>query len=362
MTILLITSESKMVLHFSSSISGPTFKKKNIKLNSEKQLSNLINNEDIIIIHKSLYVEENLQIDIDKIDSSKLIIFFKEEDKTELMEKNNIVFLTLKQGDITKILNAFNRIFKLQPIQKESSVLKKTLKEEIQKLSRRKVQLSQLTNQTPTSNNMDQILEYKPSLRYANKMIIIGASIGGLNVMDTILNELKKQLKDNETVPPILYTQHITSNFANNIIKRVENLTHLTVKEAKKNLSILNNHIYMPLNEHFIPKIKNGRLIVELLGTKAVSSHSPSIDVMFRGSSNICHNTKTLSIILTGMGKDGVIGMGNLKQSGSKTIAQEPSTTVVPGIINECLKNGYIDEVLTPEEIVKEIIRFIRAK
>ena len=223
-----------------------------------------------------------------------------------------------------------------------------------------KEKVSSLSNEKKETVELDTILKYQPGLKYANKIIAIGASIGGLNVIDQILTELEKKIKPGEVVPPILYTQHITQNFAKNIIDRVQRKTSLNVREASNSLSILNNTIYMPFDQHFVPKLKNGRLQIELLGNTPISSHSPSIDVMFRGISNICNPKKTLSIILTGMGRDGVQGMSNLKQSGANTIAQEPSTTVVPGIINECLKQNSIDEVLIPDMIVDKILEFIR--
>jgi len=359
MKILLITSESNSVSHFSTILTNHDFYKKNLMLTSEKNLSVLIQlNPTIVFIEQTKKIMEELKLDIQNIDeTNKLLVFYKEGEPS-MKRKGNIYFLTLPKGDITKIITSVNVLRKLEQIDK----IKENIETQVNKLKSRKEKVSSLSNEKKEDAvELDSIIKYQPTIRYTNKIIAIGASIGGLNVMDTILTELEKELKPHETVPPILYTQHITKNFAKNIIDRVQRKTNLNVKEAKNQLSILNNSIYMPFDQHFVPKLKNGRLQIELLGDSPISSHSPSIDVMFRGISNICSKTKTLSIILTGMGRDGVEGMNNLKKSGSKTIAQEPSTTVVPGIINECINQGSIDEILVPMDIVEQILKFIRS-
>jgi len=357
MKIMLITSESKSVSHFDSILTNHSFFKKNISYNSEKQLSLLIKSKpDIVIIEQTKTVMEELKLDLNDIDTSNTLILFYKEESPMMKRKGNIYFVSLPKGDISKILNGLNILRSTDKIDK----VKEVVETQVNKLKQRKEKVSSLSNEKKETVELDTILKYQPGLKYANKIIAIGASIGGLNVIDQILTELEKKIKPGEVVPPILYTQHITQNFAKNIIDRVQRKTSLNVREASNSLSILNNTIYMPFDQHFVPKLKNGRLQIELLGNTPISSHSPSIDVMFRGISNICNPKKTLSIILTGMGRDGVQGMSNLKQSGANTIAQEPSTTVVPGIINECLKQNSIDEVLIPDMIVDKILEFIR--
>ena len=89
-----------------------------------------------------------------------------------------------------------------------------------------------------------------------------------------------------------------------------------------------------------------------------VSRHRPAVDVLFRsvaknGGKNV------LGIILTGMGDDGAAGMFEMKQSGTRTIAQNEDTCVVFGMPKEAIKRGGVDEVLPLYDIPNEIMNFV---
>jgi len=62
-------------------------------------------------------------------------------------------------------------------------------------------------------------------------------------------------------------------------------------------------------------------------------------------------------IILTGMGNDGAQGLLAMKQSGSKTIAQNESSSVVFGMPKEAIKLGAADRVVDLSDIAALVIQ-----
>lgn len=373
--ILLLTESSQLGLlttTTANTIKNIFLIKRNLSnLSTQFDLNIYVNDYSIIFIDKSSIKKEHISFDIEILkkktkENNNIIVFFSyEEDKYHLTINDNILQLELQNlNDFLKILNSTlssleDKEGKTNPI----SIIQ-IIKNDLKKLNLRTDFVKRITPIVNNSNSkeFDSFFRHEPNpIKYFGKIITIGASIGGLEVMDTIIKKLDELLEPNQVVPPIFYTQHISHSFANKIITRMNNHSEkLHSIEAQTGLAVMNNHIYIPTREHMIIKVKHGRLNIDLKGGKLITSHIPSINVMFRSISNICKKDKTLSIILTGMGKDGVIGMGELYQMGSKTIAQEESTSIVSGIAGSCIQNGYIQKELIPEDIAKEIYNFIK--
>jgi two-component system chemotaxis response regulator CheB len=80
----------------------------------------------------------------------------------------------------------------------------------------------------------------------------------------------------------------------------------------------------------------------------------PSVDYLFRSITKI-YKEKAIGIILTGMGKDGTLGLSMMKKFGARTIAQNEQTCTVFGMPKEAILAGIIDTILPIEMIAQEI-------
>jgi two-component system chemotaxis response regulator CheB len=58
-----------------------------------------------------------------------------------------------------------------------------------------------------------------------------------------------------------------------------------------------------------------------------------------------------IAVMLTGMGDDGAEGMGEMRQAGAPTIAQDEKSSVVWGMPGEAVKRGYVEAVLPLQKI-----------
>ncbi len=65
------------------------------------------------------------------------------------------------------------------------------------------------------------------------------------------------------------------------------------------------------------------------------------------------------AVLLTGMGRDGALGMLALHKRGAYTIAQDETSCAVYGMPKAAVDLGAIAETLPPEEIAAAIMRFL---
>lgn len=182
------------------------------------------------------------------------------------------------------------------------------------------------------------------------KIIGIGSSTGGTEAIKDVVSLLPPNM------PGIVITQHIPETFSRAFSERVNTITKLNVMEATDGQQILPGHVYIaPGNRHLLIRRDGARYICRLNDGQPVNRHKPSVDVMFRSlAQNVGPNA--IGVMLTGMGSDGADGMGEMKQEGASTIAQDENSSVVWGMPGEAVKRGHVDEVIPLNKIGKRLI------
>lgn len=185
------------------------------------------------------------------------------------------------------------------------------------------------------------------------KLIVIGASTGGTEAIKEVLTKLPAD------APGVLVAQHMPEHFTKSFADRLNSLCKISVKEAEHNERILPGYAYIaPGHSHLLLKRSGARYIVELNQGPLVNRHRPSVDVLFRSAANVA-GANALGIILTGMGKDGVQGLLEMKQAGSHTIAQDEASCVVFGMPKEAIAAGSVREVLPLQNIARRTMEYL---
>lgn len=203
----------------------------------------------------------------------------------------------------------------------------------------------------------DEVLRKSPSLFGGQKVIAIGSSTGGVESLLKVFKDLPAGL------PPILITQHIPYGFSNSFAHRLNDHSDVTVCEAKDGMTLERSHAYLaPGNMHLaVEKSRNGEFKTKLLDTVKVSRHKPSVDILFRSVNNEIGGS-AMAVMMTGMGDDGSIGMKELYDNGSYTVAQNEETCVVFGMPAKAIEAGAVKDVVGLHEIAQYIIEFSRGK
>ncbi len=201
--------------------------------------------------------------------------------------------------------------------------------------------------------NADVILSRRsrpPSHVSSEKIIAIGASTGGTEVIDEILCHL------DGTVPGIVITQHMPEKFTEAFASRVNAKTEVFVKEASKGDRVYRGTaLVAPGGKHMLIKHDGDGYYVDINDGPPVNRHKPSVDVLFR-SVSFAAGRMAAGIILTGMGNDGAAGLLEMKEAGSMTIGQKESSCIVYGMPKEAFRMGAVDS----EMDIAGIIDFIK--
>ena len=182
------------------------------------------------------------------------------------------------------------------------------------------------------------------------KLIIIGASTGGTEAIKEVLIRMPAHC------PGILVTQHMPASFTRSFAHRLDNLCQISVKEAAQGDRILPGHAYIaPGNSHLLLARNGANYICELSDGPPVNRHRPSVDVLFRSAAN-CAGANAIGVILTGMGKDGAVGMLEMKNAGAYNISQDEASCVVYGMPKEAMALGGVHEQASLLDVAQRIL------
>lgn len=226
--------------------------------------------------------------------------------------------------------------------------------DKIRAVAQAKVKARSSVSEVPEKFSADAILPSTAG-RFSSteKLIVIGASTGGTEAIKEILVKMPAD------APGIMITQHMPEHFTKSFADRLNSLCKIPVKEAEQGERILPGHAYIaPGHSHLLLKRSGARYLAELNQGPLVNRHRPSVDVLFRSVANVA-GANALGIILTGMGKDGVQGLLEMKQAGAHTVAQDEASCVVFGMPREAILAGAICEVLPLQNIARHTLNYL---
>ncbi len=187
----------------------------------------------------------------------------------------------------------------------------------------------------------------------SEKLIIVGASTGGTEAIKTFLMGMPADC------PGILITQHMPEGFTKSFAKRLDGLCQISVSEAEGNERILPGHAYIaPGHSHLLLARSGANYMTQLSQEEPVNRHRPSVDVLFRSAAKFA-GKNAVGVILTGMGKDGAVGMLEMKQNGSYNFAQDEASCVVYGMPREAVAIGATDEVAPLGELCEKVLHYL---
>jgi two-component system, chemotaxis family, protein-glutamate methylesterase/glutaminase len=209
----------------------------------------------------------------------------------------------------------------------------------------------------PPRQTADAVLGKAPApatsrLRTTERIIAIGASTGGTEAIKEVLVRFPADTAG------IVIAQHIPKAFSTPFAKRMNACCSMTVCEAQDGQQILPGHVYIAPGDRHLLVVRDGaRYVCRLDDGPPVNRHKPSVDVLFRSVAQQV-GANAIGVILTGMGKDGAMGLKEMRDAGSPTVAQDEATSVVWGMPGEAVAIGAAAHVLPLEEITGRVRMF----
>jgi len=185
----------------------------------------------------------------------------------------------------------------------------------------------------------------------STKVVIIGSSTGGPNVIQSILSSLPKDVPAG-----ILIVQHMPKEFTGPFARRLDENSDLIVKEAEDGDIIKDGTVLVAQGGCHMMVLPSMR--VKLIQGPKRFGVRPAVNMTMVSGSEV-FGSNTIGILLTGMGHDGAFGMKTIKKRGGNTIAQDSSSSVIYGMPKAAIDLNVVDQTLSKEKIAKAILEEI---
>lgn len=182
--------------------------------------------------------------------------------------------------------------------------------------------------------------------------LIIGASTGGPNVVERVLADLPTAANLR-----IVVVQHMPAGFTRRFADRLDARSAYHVAEAKDGERIgVGEARVAPGGAHLVvDRDRAGRLSLKLTDTKPVHGVKPAIDLTMASAVETVDGP-LVGALLTGMGRDGVDGMGRIHEAGGHTVAQDEQTSAIFGMPKRAIETGCVDAVAPADDIASHIL------
>jgi two-component system, chemotaxis family, protein-glutamate methylesterase/glutaminase len=203
-----------------------------------------------------------------------------------------------------------------------------------------RARLAGLSSRKPASAGPGSSGAGKPQCR----VVAIGASTGGPGAIRQILRGLPAEFR-----LPILLVLHINEPFGTAFADWLDGQTGRRVLCARDGMQVAaaaGRVVLAPGNRHMI--VRGG--ILRLTDDGERHSCRPSVDVLFESVAEE-YGATAAACLLTGMGRDGALGLLKVRQAGGVTVAQDETTSVVYGMPREAVALGGAMHVLRLDEI-----------
>lgn len=156
---------------------------------------------------------------------------------------------------------------------------------------------------------------------------------------------------------PILVTQHMPPTFTAILAENIARSSGRTCAEARDGEIVRPGRIYVaPGNYHMTVVRDGGEVRIRLTQEPPENFCRPSLDPMLRSMAAVWgHSLAT--VILTGMGHDGLTGARSVVEAGGVVIAQDEASSVVWGMPGSVANDGICSLVRPVEELAACIER-----
>lgn len=184
--------------------------------------------------------------------------------------------------------------------------------------------------------------------------VVIGASTGGPKALYSVVTEINKNIG-----VPIFIVQHMPVGFTKAFADRLNANSSIKVVEASDNEVIEKDVVYIAPGGYHMEVLSDRRIHLNMEPT--IWGVRPAVDKLFISASKV-YGSNLLSIVLTGMGKDGAQGTVEIKKNGGITAAEDKSTCTIYGMPKATFETGMVDYVIPLNEVSSLIHRIVAGR
>lgn len=192
-----------------------------------------------------------------------------------------------------------------------------------------------------------ELLPLRPMPLMPPRVLLVGASTGGPQALNSLVSRIGAVI---ERVP-VLLTQHMPPTFTTILAENLSRLGKHRVREAVHGDEVRPGLVYLaPGGKHMSVERRGGIPVIALDDGPQINFCKPAVDPLFASAAEIWGN-RTLALVLTGMGSDGLAGARKIVAKGGHVLAQDETTSVVWGMPGQVAHAGLCSALLPLDEI-----------
>ena len=178
----------------------------------------------------------------------------------------------------------------------------------------------------------------------------LAAPTGGLHALLEFLRALPERIN-----APILVTQHLPAIFMPYFARQLEGASGRAARVVKDGELLADDVIHVARGDAHLGVERNGAEVrVRLERRKAPSGCLPSADPMLASVAE-AYGEEGIGVVLSGMGRDGLIGARRLVQAGGAVLAQDRRSAAVWGMPRGIAETGLASAVMAPADLARRI-------
>ena len=151
--------------------------------------------------------------------------------------------------------------------------------------------------------------------RYHHDIVVIGASMGGVEALSELVAQLPQDLPAS-----VCIVLHVTAEHRSFLPQILSRVGPLPAKHPRDHAPLEQGRIYVAPNDHHL-LLEEGK--VRVIKGPLENGHRPAVDPLFRSAARI-YGPRVVGVVLTGSRNCGTAGLLAVKSQGGIAVVQDP--------------------------------------
>ncbi len=201
------------------------------------------------------------------------------------------------------------------------------------------------TSSSTSSSSTSSTTQRRRMIKGKFPLVVIGASTGGPRVVQQLLQALPQPFG-----AALVVVQHIAEGFSAGMVEWLAESCAFPVRLAKEHDLLEIDHVLVAPDSYHLFVQPNGRVHL----SEQPMLQRPSVDITMKTAAEH-FGSSVMGVLLTGMGRDGAVGMQCIRQAGGYTIAQDETSCSIYGMPRAAVELEAVDVILAPDQIIPSL-------
>ena len=186
-------------------------------------------------------------------------------------------------------------------------------------------------------------------------IVVLGISTGGPQALKYLIPQLPEDFP-----VPVVMVMHMPVGYTEMYAQKLNEISRLNISEAREGDAVKAGAVLLaPAGRHLtLNRLADGAIVTHLDARPFDSAHRPSVDVLFQSAAAL-FGSRTLGVVMTGMGSDGKQGAAWIKSQGGLVFTEAEQSCIVYGMPLSVVEAGLSDKSVPLERMAQTILEVV---